>query len=145
MHYILLPLVKTGYQIFLCWSLFRKTFVLMSGSYPDQLRILRWEQNRILVVREKGSHIKMFDDTSRKICCILLWGKLWCFVTWHWYPQNIDVWLEKCKETQSYNYLVKLQRLGSPPHRYYTGILPFMIEISYINHSFFSHCGLIGV
>lgn len=97
MHYIHLPLVKTAYQIFLCWSLFHKTFALMSGSHPDQRRILTWEQNRILVVREKGRHIKIFDDTSYKNMTHSPLKKTLMSCHGHWCSQNIDFWLEKCK------------------------------------------------
>lgn len=82
-----------------------------------------WDENKtgILLLGERGSHIKMFDDTRKWMWCILFWKAFFlsCHMasvpTKHW-------WLVRkvLRETQSYDRLVKLQRLGSPPHRCYT-------------------------
>lgn len=116
MHYIHLPftaVVKTPDQTSLREShLFTRFFVLMSRSEADQSAIVRWEQSRNLVVREKENHIKMFDGISR-------W--MWCIVFWKRFPvascraasMPTEQW---CVVRKEKNYMVKLQRLGSPPH-----------------------------
>lgn len=109
----ILPLVKNVYQIFLCWSLCAR--LLFSCQDYTMTDWGSWDENKTKIVRgRKGATYKIFDDTHQKYVILALMPcQMGSTPMYYWYVVR-----KKCKERQSKNYLIKLQRLDSPPHRY---------------------------
>lgn len=136
MHYIHLPLVKTAYQTFLCESPFHKIFLFLCRD-NNLINRGSWDENKtgILLLGKRGATWKCLMIQADE-CGAFSFEKAFvflCLVRWHRCQQNIDVWLEKCKERRNYNYWVKLLKDWAHHH---TGIVFFLWNL-YLNDGLF--------